>query len=408
MINKKIIVRIDSIILVFITIHIFAISFSIALASISFGIWAGLWILKMIFLRESPLEKSLASEFKCTIIFILIYLIFEFLSRTFAVIPENSYSGYKRISLILVFFGCIANYSSEKSLHTSLKVIGVVFALISLYEIIRFALDYLFSNGQSLLSFRISYFAHPLTTGEMKMMVLLLLLPLFSLKGKEFFKFKISLLFILLPIFIAMILTMSRNVYIAVFICFIIYGIVLNRKFLISFFLFLIVFWFIVPSQMKDRITSITDIQNNESNRSRIMMWQVGLKMIEDHPLLGIGDNEFIQVYQMYKPIQISGEGSHLHNNFLMIFATTGIFGFIGFCGFLISVFIKQISYYKKSKYEIDKLLIFGSLLAFLSFNIAGLFEWTFGSWQVLSIFLFIISIPFIIFKLKLNINKNG
>ncbi len=401
--NKEVLYkRLDKIIVFFIMLHMASLSFSIALASISFGTWTVLWIFKIISKKQPPFTENEFREIRLITAFLLLYLLLEFLSRTFAVIPEGAYSGFKRLILVLVFFGAISNFKNLSELKNSIIAIAVIFALISIYELIRFSISYINRPpDKAMIDIRISYFAHPLTIAEIKMMVILLILPLYSLK--KGFRKNLLLTLILLPIFISMVLTMSRNVYIASFICILLYGIFLNRKFLVGFILLSVIAFLLMPYQMKERVYSITDTQNNESNRSRIMMWKTGWQMIKDHPWLGIGDNEFMKVYSMYKKIEITGEGSHLHNNFLMVLCVTGIFGFIGFVGFLTTVFLKQIKYFNAIKSSAEHLIIFGSILSFLAFNIAGLFEWDFGSWQVLSLFLFIISIPFIIFTNKLK-----
>jgi O-antigen ligase len=132
------------------------------------------------------------------------------------------------------------------------------------------------------------------------------------------------------------------------------------------------------------------------------MMWDVGVQMFFEHPLTGVADSHIKEVYKLYKTPESEAEGSHLHNNFIMILATTGIFGFLSYIGMLLSIFIFQVkAYLKEKESEIDKALLFGSILVMISFNFAGLFEWCFGDHEVMTVFFFLISIPFIIYKLK-------
>jgi O-antigen ligase len=121
--------------------------------------------------------------------------------------------------------------------------------------------------------------------------------------------------------------------------------------------------------------------------------------MFKDHPLTGVADSHIKEIYETYKKAEQYGEGVHLHNNFIMILATTGIFGFLSFLGIFVLIFVKQIRYYRESKSEINKLLIFGSILVMISFQISGIFEWSFGDHEVMTVFFFLISVPFVLEK---------
>ena len=199
-----------------------------------------------------------------------------------------------------------------------------------MFELVLYAFK--FGELISKMSFseiRIDYFNYPLTTAEIKMISLFSVFPLLFIKD-IFFITRKYLLLILLPVFISMLLTQSRNVLIATFICFIITGVILNRKFLLSMILILIVSSFILPSSYIERVKSIADY-NHPSNASRLYMWEVGWEMFKDHPLTGIADSHIREIYETYKKPEFQGEGVHLHNNFIMILATTGIFGFISY-----------------------------------------------------------------------------
>jgi len=141
-------------------------------------------------------------------------------------------------------------------------------------------------------------------------------------------------------------------------------------------------------------------------------MWKTGWKMFLDHPLTGVGDNEITEVYKKYKTIETHGEGAHLHSNIMMILATTGIFGFLAYAGFFLILFITQIKIYKLTEIIYYKALILGSILTNLSLHISGIFEWNFGKHNDMTLFFFLIAIPFVIYKFhsgkaKINMDIN-
>src|SRR4029079_14830739 len=109
--------------------------------------------------------------------------------------------------------------------------------------------------------------------------------PLLFTKNK-FVVSKKYLLLLLLPVFGSMLLTQSRNVLLATSVCFIVFGIVSNRKFLVAFIVVLLLSAFMLPSSFTDRAKSIVDL-NHPSNSSRISMWKTGIEMFKDHPVTG-------------------------------------------------------------------------------------------------------------------------
>jgi O-antigen ligase len=399
--DKDNILRItDKIIIVFLTIQILSVSFSIALSSITFGIWAGLWILQILYTRKLNFPKNLTKDIKYIGIFIFLFFITDFISRIFAVIPDGAYVGLKRFLLFLIFYCMIIKINDKKTLNKILIVILSVFTLISVYEIILYAVNFSEqTKNMNISNMRLYAFSYFITTGEMKMLLFITLFPLIFVKEKIFIPKK-YLIISLSIIFIAMYLTQSRNVFLAVFICFIIFGIIINRKFLIYLTIFIAVVLLVIPSQFRQRIASIVD-PTHPSNESRLIMWNVGWQMFKDHPFAGVGDNEITQVYKMYKIPEFHGEGSHLHSNYMMVLATKGIFGFIFYIALFITLFLKHFKYFKNSKDKVDRYLIFGCILAMISFHISGIFEWNYGDWEVLTLFLFIVSIPFVLYNIN-------
>ena len=130
--------------------------------------------------------------------------------------------------------------------------------------------------------------------------------------------------------------------------------------------------------------------------------------MFTDHPFTGIADSHIKEIYETYKKPESEAEGVHLHNNFIMILATTGIFGFLSFLGMFIAIFLKQIKYYRREMSLDKKMLILGSILVMISFQISGIFEWSFGDHEVMTVFFFLIAIPFVIRKFVIQSENIG
>jgi len=391
--------KLNLIILILLTIQISSVSISIAVSSIAFGSWIALWLIQFLINRQSAINTDIFKEIKLINYFILAYAFFEILSRFFAVYPEGAFSNIKRLLLFLIFYVSIAKIINFKALIYILLINISAVSVISIVEIVKYAFKFIGMAGEMPFSeIRIDFFNYPLTSAEIKMISLLSLLPLvFSEYIRDKFIIKKSLLIlIIIPVIVSMLLTQSRNVMLATAFCLMIYGIFINRKFLIGFIAAVILAALLLPSSFTERTKSIFDPEH-PSNKSRIDMWKVGIEMFKDHPFTGIADSHIKEVYETYKTPEAHGEGVHLHNNFIMILATTGIFGFIAWMGMFILIFIKQIRYFKEEEDLIRKMHLFGSILVMISFQISGIFEWSFGDHEVMTVFFFLIAVPFII-----------
>ncbi len=400
--ESRYLVYLDNTILFFITLQVVAVGFSIAVSSISLGFWFGLWIIKLIFLRKVDTSFIFSREMFFVNFVIAFYILAEFISRLLAVFPDEALIGLKRQFLVFVLLGSVSTIKNKSTFYKIFFIIVFGNSIISVYEIVRFAIVFReLAASVNISEIRIDYLNYPLTGAEIKMLIFLTAFPLLFSKEKMLIK-KWTLVSALIPILIAMYLTQSRNVMLAVFICFIISAAFFNKKFLLYLVIFTAAFIYLIPGQFRERIFSIFDL-NHPSNHSRIVTWQTGIKMFRDYPITGVGDNEITEVYKMYKTPELHGEGSHMHSNYLQILVTSGILGVIAYILFHTIFFMKQIKYYKILKDSNDRLIIFGTILMVISFHISGIFEWNFGDWEVFNVFMYLLSLPFILFSLNIK-----
>ena len=78
--------------------------------------------------------------------------------------------------------------------------------------------------------------------------------------------------------------------------------------------------------------------EEGASASSRIPLMQLAQLVIEDHPFLGIGANNFALVVWRYVGPNFSGEFIHsVHNKYLLVWAETGIVSLAAFLWFLTS-----------------------------------------------------------------------
>lgn len=109
----------------------------------------------------------------------------------------------------------------------------------------------------------------------------------------------------------------------------------------------LMAFWLVAPSSYRERISSITGSHGSDlSAQSRLASWRAAREMFVDHPLLGVGAGNFLEVF-----IRDYGGGYDwsrtVHNVFYQAASELGMCGIISFlflvgCVLMRSVKIKK------------------------------------------------------------------
>lgn len=173
---------------------------------------------------------------------------------------------------------------------------------------------------------------------------------------------------------INMFLTESRNSYLGIAIGFIVLIIVYNKKLIIPFAGVAVVS-FIIPTVR----TRILQIGAHSQDDSRIKIWQIALKMIKEHPLLGVGNGNYVSLYDTYakKYPKLSYPDYHnmpAHNSYLKVWSELGVLGIVSFLGLLICALLKVRKFViiaDKSKYKYFFTGFYASMLAFYFMNLS-------------------------------------
>ncbi|MDD5083862.1 MAG: O-antigen ligase family protein [Candidatus Moranbacteria bacterium] len=123
----------------------------------------------------------------------------------------------------------------------------------------------------------------------------------------------------LLGFFIALFLASNRSYF--------------SRITLIALFVSSISF-FLLFQMHGQKFSDLIHFNERSSLVSRMMIWQSSIKMIADHPIIGIGPGNFQTTYldyQSYFPPYLEWAVPHPHNLYLAFWLQTGIIGLIGF-----------------------------------------------------------------------------
>ncbi|APQ97010.1 O-antigen ligase family protein [Clostridium botulinum] len=172
----------------------------------------------------------------------------------------------------------------------------------------------------------------------------LLVFPFIILAIKEKDKWRKNLyIFLSIISFSNIIISFSRNAWLALIIGYITLIFIFNFKLIYGAILGSGVILFI--PKIINRLKEVGDLSQN---LSRISLWQIAIKMIRDNPILGVGNGNYRTLYSEYynKIKHLTGykaqENFHPHNAYLKAQCELGIVGSISLIGFLISSLVKN------------------------------------------------------------------
>ena len=112
----------------------------------------------------------------------------------------------------------------------------------------------------------------------------------------------------------------------------------------------------------------VAELADTSSLRIRLTYWWTGLMMAREHFWTGVGLGNFGTMYPQYQYIG-AGDVQTAHNDYLQVFAETGVFGglmFIGFWGYFVLWGARRILIEPDVYYRIALAGLYGGVVAFL------------------------------------------
>jgi len=235
---------------------------------------------------------------------------------------------YVFVELVIVF-SCLREGRVIRWLFLAWAAVGSIDAL---RGFVQFALKMQQAHGsyQTYVSERITGFTSHWNTysaEEMFAFVVICAFIIFSPAAKRFFWVWLATAALMA---VAILLAETRGVYAAVAIA---VGYLLwywNRKLVLLIPVAAIVVFLVSPPVIRERFTSFTRPRQEDSNSFRKIVWAAGMRMIEKHPLLGIGPDGPKYHMKEYIPQATlndlpAGFYEHIHNLYLQYAAERGI-----------------------------------------------------------------------------------
>jgi O-antigen ligase len=197
----------------------------------------------------------------------------------------------------------------------------------------------------------------------------------------------------------AVLLTWTRGVWIAVAVA-AGYLVWRRRSWLVVLVpLAVLVAFFVSPAATRARFTSIYNPTSADSNQFRIVVWRTGLRMIERHPLLGVGPEGVKSHFDEYVPEDIprplpTGFYGHLHNIYLHYAAERGIPTMLVLMWMLLQI---GVDFWRGLRTLAPgpnhrRFLLNGGIAVLLATMVEGVVELNLGDSEVLTMFLVVVA----------------
>jgi len=351
---------------------------SISVSQIAIFLALICWIIILI---RKERKFSFPSFFWPLIVYSALSLISSFLS----VSPKLSLKDSRELLLFLLIPIVYTGFHEEKALKRANLALLASACVSSSYSIY-----YFFAKSPGPTYHVPGFMGQVMTQGG-----LLMLFSCMALSMILFFKAKIKYLWelgLLLSIF-ALILAQTRNAWVGLVLASCLILFLFRPWALIIIPLAVGIFYFASPYWIKERALSIFKYS---SNKARIELMSVSIKIIKDFPLFGTGPNTVEIVYQnpKYELSEAAKKEVHLHNNILQTAAERGIPTLLAWLTFMVLAFINLLKLLK-NKDPALRTLTAAALAAILGLNAAGLFEYNFADSEITMLFLYMITIPF-------------
>ncbi len=165
----------------------------------------------------------------------------------------------------------------------------------------------------------------------------------------------------------------------------------------------LLVLW-INPGSVRARFQSAFEPHGDmDSNQFRIVVWRTGVRMIEAHPLLGLGPELVHKHFMDWLPPDVprplpSGWYGHLHNIYLHYAAERGIPTALA----LVAALLMMLRDFGRALRRLGpgrddrRFLLHGAIAAVIGIMISGFFELNLGDSEVLTMFLAVAALGYL------------
>ncbi|MBI2821288.1 MAG: O-antigen ligase family protein [Acidobacteria bacterium] len=175
----------------------------------------------------------------------------------------------------------------------------------------------------------------------------------------------------------------------------------INRRWILPLAVLALAVYLLLPGDFQERLQASVDLSDS-TTRIRLELLTTGWHMIQAHPFFGVGPRMVPIEFAHYRTTNEfpSWIYQHLHNNFVQIGAELGLPALLAWIGILAAVVAGSAGPLARDRLpEERKFAPRAAIACVVALLVAGMFEYNFGDSEVLTLFLFVVGSPFVVFR---------
>lgn len=353
-----------------------ALQFSIAGAQVLLTFTLLAWLASLIVQRERP-------EAPPWFVPLAVYAGITLLSTAFSLDWWASLGSAKQLLLYLVV---PAVFRAARGRHAGtvmyvILTVGAISAIVGVAEYGIFGFDNLQNRPRGTLG-------HYMTYSGLLMMVMCSAAARLLFERRD----RVWPALIMPALIVAVVLTFSRNAWVGGCVGIGVLLILKDFRLLALAPVAAALFFALAPGAIVTRFYSTFDLRD-PAVRDRVAMYQAGIEIVKDHPVLGTGPNVVQKVYPSYRrTTAVEPTPPHLHDVPLQIAAERGVPALVAWLWFLVTLTIGLL---QKLRTDHPRYLAAAGLGVVAAMIAAGFFEYNFGDSEFLMLLLVVITLPY-------------